>query len=118
MNKKIEQALFGEKINLQYREENEKSIHILAVFGVTMRHLHVELVLHLVQIVRVGLEHGGLLLEQLTPLLLKVGVGGFLERQRRAEAELSRRSESFGRLLEGERNLGNKGGKLRINLNF
>ena len=110
--------MFGEKINLQYREENAKSIHILAVFGVTMRHLHVELVLHLVQIVRVGLEHGGLLLEQLTPLLLKVGVDGFLERQRRAEAELSRRSESFGRLLEGERNLGNKGGKLKINLNF
>ena len=83
-----------------------------------MRHVHVEVVLHLVQIVLVGLKHDGLLVEQLAPLLLEVGVGGFLERQRRAEAELFRRRESFGRLLEGERNLGNKGGKLKINLNF
>ena len=107
----MEQAWFGKKIDLQYWEENEKSIHILAVFGVfgvTMRHIHVELVLHLAQIVRVGLEHGSLLLEQLAPLLLKVGVGGFLERQRCAEAELFRRRESLGRLLEGERNLENK----------
>ena len=74
-----------------------------------MRHVHVEVVLHLVQIVIVGLEHGGLLVEQLAPLLLEVGVGGFLERQRRAEAELFRRREGFGRLLEGERNLGNEG---------
>ena len=101
--------------------KNENSSHILAVFGifgVTMRHIHVEIVLHLAQIALVGLKHGSLLVEQLAPLLLEVGVGGFLERQRRAEAELSRRSESFGRLLEGERNLGNKGGKLKINLNF
>ena len=74
-----------------------------------MRHVHVEVVLHLVQIVLVELKHGGLLVEQLAPLLLEVGVGGFLERQRRAEAELFRRRESFRRLLEGERNLGNKG---------
>lgn len=73
-----------------------------------MRHLHVQLALHLVQIVHVQLEHGGLLLEQLAPLLLKVGVGRLLERQRSAEAEVSRRSKSLGRLLEGERNLENK----------
>lgn len=73
-----------------------------------MRHLHVQLALHLVQIVHVQLKHGGLLLEQLAPLLLKVGVGGLLEHQRSAEAEISRRSKSLGRLLEGERNLENK----------
>ena len=70
-----------------------------------MRHLHVELVLHLAQIALVGLEHYLLLLEQLAPLLLEVGVGGFLESQRCALAELFRRRESLGRLLEGERNL-------------
>lgn len=70
-----------------------------------MRHLHVQLAL---QTVHVTLEHDGLLLEELAPLLLKVGVGGLLERQRSAEAEVSRRSESQGRLLEGERNLENK----------
>ena len=100
--------MFGEKINLQYREENEKSIHILAVFGIAMRQLHVEVVLQLAQIVLVGLEHGGLLVEQLASLLLKVGVGGLLQCQRRADAELFRRRESLGRLLEGERNLENK----------
>ena len=73
-----------------------------------MRHLHVQLALQLVQIVHVELGHGGLLLEQLAPLLLKVGVGGLLEQQRRAEAEVFRRSKSLGRLLEGERNLENK----------
>ena len=91
-----------------------------------MRHLHVVLVLVLVravqelllvvQIVLVRLEDGGhlgrragsLLREQLAPLLL-VGVGGVLERQRRAEAEPFRRRESLGRLLECERNLENKG---------
>ena len=70
-----------------------------------MRHVHVQLAL---QTVHVTLEHDGLLLEELAPLLLKVGVGGLLERQRSAEAEVSRRSESQGRLLEGERNLENK----------
>ena len=70
-----------------------------------MRHLHVQLAL---QTVHVTLEHDGLLLEELAPLLLKVGVGGLLERQRSAEAEVSRRSESQGRLLEGERNLENE----------
>ena len=92
--------------------KTKNSSHILAVFGifgVTMRHVHVEVVLHLVQIVLVGLEHGGLLVERLTPFLLEVGVGGVLERQRSVEAGLFRRRESFGRLLEGERDLGNKG---------
>ena len=98
----------GKKIDFQYREKNEKSIHILAVFGIAMRHLHVEVVLQLAQIVLVGLEHGGLLVEQLASLLLKVGVGGLLQCQRRADAELFRRRESLGRLLEGERNLENK----------
>ena len=48
-------------------------------------------------------------MERLTPFLLEVGVGGVLERQRSVEAGLFRRRESFGRLLEGERDLGNKG---------
>ncbi len=73
-----------------------------------MRHVHVEVVLQLAQIVLVGLEHGGLLVEQLAPLLLEVGVGGRLKCQRSADAELLRRRENLGRLLEGERNLENK----------
>ena len=73
-----------------------------------MRHLHVQHAIQLVQIVQVELGHGGLLLEQLAPLLLKVGVGGLLEQQRSAEAEVFRHSKSLGRLLEGERNLENK----------
>ena len=103
--------MFGKKIDFQYRKENEKSNHILAVFrvfGVAVRHVHAEVVLQLAQIVLVGLEHGGLLVEQLAPFLLEVGVGGLLQCQRSADAELLRRRENLGRLLEGERNLENE----------
>ena len=81
-----------------------------------MRHFHVVLVFVLVQIAQivlvlvqidevVGLEDDSFFLKQLAPLLFDLGVGGFLERQRSAEAELFRRRESLGRLLEGEGDL-------------
>ena len=94
-----------------------------------MGHFHVIHVVHdllFAQIVLLRLEDGGhlgrqagsLLREQLAPLLL-VGVGGVLERQRRAEAEpFRRRGGSLGRLLEGERDLENKKMKLKLFLKF
>ena len=81
-----------------------------------MGHFHVLHDVLSAQIVLLGLEDdghigrqaGSLLRELLAPLLL-VGVGGLLERQRRAEAEpFRRRGESLGRLLEDERDLENK----------
>ena len=63
-------------------------------------------VLVLVQIDEVvSLVDDSFFLKQLAPFLLELGVGGFLERQRSAEAELFRRRESLGRLLEGEGDL-------------
>ena len=66
----------------------------------------VQVVLVLVQIDEVvSLVDDSFILKQLAFLLLGLGVGGLLERQRSAEAELFRRRESLGSLLEVEGDL-------------
>ena len=73
-----------------------------------MRHVHAEVVLQLAQIVLVGLEHGGLLVEQLAPFLLEVGVGGLLQCQRSAVAELELRAHEARLFRRAEARVGGR----------